>query len=42
VIKADLARSYLHDKVHFIGPLAEMHGKESVVLAAKNLSQILQ
>lgn len=33
--------SYLHENVHFIGPLAEMQGKELVVLAAKNLSQIL-
>ncbi|HJN37508.1 MAG TPA: nuclear transport factor 2 family protein [Gammaproteobacteria bacterium] len=33
--------SYLHDNVHFMGPLAELQGKEAVVLAAKNLSQIL-
>jgi hypothetical protein len=32
---------YLHKDVHFIGPLAEMHGKESVISAAKNLTQIL-
>ncbi len=37
----DSMGSYLHDNVHFIGPLAEMRGKESVVLAAKNLSKIL-
>ncbi len=37
----DTMASRLHPDVHFIGPLAEMHGKESVVLAAKNLSQIL-
>ena len=34
--------SYLHENVHFIGPLAEMRGKDAVVSAAKNLSQILQ
>lgn len=33
--------SYLHDNVHFIGPLASMQGKNVVVSAAKNLSQIL-
>ena len=33
---------YLHDNVHFIGPLAEMHGKDAVVLAAKNFGGILQ
>ena len=38
----DTMASYLHDNVHFIGPLAEMHGKDAVVSAAKNLSQILQ
>jgi hypothetical protein len=38
----DKMASYLHDNVHFIGPLAEMHGKEAVVLAAKNFSGILQ
>ncbi len=37
----DKMESYLHDNVLFIGPLAEMHGKDSVVLAAKNLSKIL-
>lgn len=34
--------SYLDDHVVFIGPLAELHGKEAVVSAAKNLSKILQ
>ncbi len=37
----DTMSSYLHDEVRFIGPLAEMQGKETVVIAAKNLSQIL-
>lgn len=34
--------SYLHDNVHFIGPLAEMQGKEPIVTAAKNFGGILQ
>jgi hypothetical protein len=38
----DKMASYLHDNVHFIGPIAEMHGKESVVAAAKNFGGILQ
>lgn len=38
----DKMASYLHENVHFIGPLAEMHGKEAVVSAAKNLSHILR
>ncbi len=38
----DKMESYLHDNVHFIGPLAEMHGKESVVAAAKNFGGLLQ
>jgi SnoaL-like domain len=38
----DAMASCLHSDVHFIGPLAEMHGKDLVVSAAKNLSQILQ
>ena len=37
----DTMKSYIHENVHFIGPLAEMHGKYAVVSAAKNLSQIL-
>ena len=37
----DTMESYIHENVHFIGPLAEMHGKDAVVSAAKNLSQIL-
>ena len=38
----DKMASYLHDNVHFIGPLAEMHGKNAVVTAAKNFGGILQ
>lgn len=38
----DKMASYLHDNVHFIGPLAEMHGKDAVVTAAKNFAGILQ
>jgi hypothetical protein len=38
----DKMASYLHNDVHFIGPLAEMHGKEAVVSAAKNFGGILQ
>ena len=38
----DKMASYLHDNVHFIGPLAEMHGKDAVVTAAKNFGGILQ
>jgi hypothetical protein len=34
--------SYLHNDVHFIGPLAEMHGKDNIVTAAKNFGGILQ
>lgn len=37
----DAMGSYLHKNVQFIGPLAEMRGKEAVVLAAQNLSKIL-
>jgi hypothetical protein len=33
---------YLHDNVYFIGPLAQMHGKEPIVTAAKNFGGILQ
>ncbi len=32
----------LHPNIHFISPLAEMSGKDAVVSAAKNLSQILK
>lgn len=39
--KYDEMGSYLDDNVHFIGPLAEMHGKDAVVSAARNLSQLL-
>lgn len=38
----DKMESYLHEKIHFISPLAEMCWKDAVVLAAKNLSLILQ
>lgn len=38
----DKMASHLHDNVHFIGPLAEMHGKEQIVTAAKNFGGILQ
>lgn len=38
----DTMASYLHEKIDFVGPLAEMHGKDAIVLAAKNLSQIVQ
>lgn len=38
----DRMADYLHNNVHFIGPLAEMHGKDAVVSAAKNFGGILQ
>ena len=38
----DAMGACLHPNVHFIGPLAEMFGREAVVSAAKNLSQILE
>ena len=38
----DKMTSYLHDTVHFIGPLAELHGKDAVVSVAKNFGGILQ
>ena len=38
----DKMASYLHDNVHFIGPLAKIHEKDAVVLAAKNFGGILQ
>jgi hypothetical protein len=38
----DKMAGYLHNDVHFIGPLAEMHGKDAVVTAAKNFGGILQ
>jgi hypothetical protein len=37
----DAMGQYLHPNVHFIGPLAEMVGKEAVVDAAKKLSELL-
>ena len=38
----DKMASYLACNVHFVGPLAEMHGKDAVVSAAKNFGGILQ
>ena len=38
----DKMANYLHNNVQFIGPLAEMQGKEQIVTAAKNFSGILQ
>lgn len=38
----DKMARYLHDNVHFVGPLAEMHEKGAVVSAAKNFGEILQ
>ena len=38
----DKMAGYLHNDVHLIGPLAEMHGKDAVVTAAKNFGGILQ
>ena len=38
----DKMATYLDDSVDFIGPLAEMHGKDAVVTAAKNFGGILQ
>lgn len=32
----DKMASYLHDNAHFIGPLAEMHGKEALASGTKN------
>ena len=37
----NMMSSYLHENVHFIGPLTEMRGRDAVVSAAKNLSAIL-
>lgn len=37
----DTMAGYLHPDVLFIGPLAEMQGRNNVVSAAKNLSNIL-
>lgn len=34
--------AYLHQDIIFISPLTEIRGKEPVVLAAKNLAQLLQ
>jgi hypothetical protein len=38
----DKMASHLHNNVHFIGPLAQMSGKDAVVTAAKNFGGILQ
>lgn len=38
----DKMANYLHNTVQFIGPLAEMQGKEQIVTAAKNFGGILQ
>ncbi len=38
----DKMAGHLHTDVHFIGSLAEMHGKEPIVAAAKNFCGILQ
>lgn len=38
----DKMANYLHNNAQFIGPLAEMHGKEPIVTAAKNFGGILQ
>lgn len=38
----DKMANYLHNNVQFIGPLAEMQGKDAVVTAAKNFGGILQ
>lgn len=37
----DKMAGFLHDDVEFVGPLSQMQGKASVVLAAQNLSKIL-
>jgi hypothetical protein len=37
----DVMASYLHRDVLFMGPLANMSGKDALVSAAKGLSQIL-
>ncbi|GAB4271977.1 MAG TPA: hypothetical protein DIU37_03925 [Opitutae bacterium] len=37
----DRMASYLNPNVHFIGPLAEVQGADSVVSAAKNLCKTL-
>lgn len=38
----DKMAGYLHDNAHFTSPLAEMHGKDQIVAAAKNFGGILQ
>jgi len=34
--------SYLHDNVHFVGPLGEMSGKDTVAISVKSFAEILQ
>lgn len=43
MIAGDFERmaTYLHEDVHFIGPLDEMHEKDAVIRAAKGLCQTL-
>lgn len=36
----DKMARYLHDDVYFIGPLAEMHGKEAVASTANGFGGI--
>lgn len=38
----DKMASYLHPDIYFMGPLAEMRGKNAVISAAKNLSELLK
>lgn len=38
----DKMAGYLYDNVHLIGLLAEIHGKDAVIAAAKNFAGILQ
>ena len=38
----DKMATCLHDDVHWSGPLAKMHGKEAVIMAAKNFGEILR
>lgn len=33
--------SYLHENIRLIGPLAHLQGKNAVIVAAKNLSNVL-
>lgn len=38
----DQMASFLHENISFISPLAEIQGKENVVIAAKNFGAILK